>query len=226
MALLGALADAIPSGVTYRQSWLPTRTNWLPFYWRGFRQTTRYTLRVDLGRTPADLRGAATTACRGAARKAQSRLGVEVFELRSLEDFLAQNRNVFQRKGMERPFAPTVVERIHRTAADLGRLEMLQAVDGEGRIHAAGLFVWDSTVCYYLLGGTDPDLRNSGAMNLLIFEAFGRAADRGLTTFDFEGSMIEPIEFFFRSFGAAQVPYFAVMGPADTMLGRVLSLRG
>jgi len=29
-------------------------------------------------------------------------------------------------------------------------------------------------------------------------------------SFDFEGSMIEPIERFFRAFGAIQTPYFAI----------------
>jgi len=28
--------------------------------------------------------------------------------------------------------------------------------------------------------------------------------------FDFEGSMIEPVERFFRSFGAQRVPYFGI----------------
>jgi len=41
--LLQALIDQLPSFDHFAQKWHYHYTNWLPFYWRGFRQTTRYT---------------------------------------------------------------------------------------------------------------------------------------------------------------------------------------
>ena len=78
-----------------------------------------------------------------------------------------------------------------------------------GRVHAAMLLVWDERRCYYLQGGGDPALRNSGAHSLLVWEAIQRAASKS-RLFDFEGSMVESVERFFRAFGARQSPYSQV----------------
>ena len=88
---------------------------------------------------------------------------------------------------------------------------MFFAVDGDSRIHAALYLVRDADYAYYLLGGADPRLRNSGAQLLLFWEAIKLAATLNVK-FDFEGSMIEPIERVFRAFGAVQVPYMKVYG--------------
>ena len=83
---------------------------------------------------------------------------------------------------------------------------VLGARDGNGKLHAVGYFIGDKNTVYYLAGGGDSNLRNSGAMSLLMWHAIKKVS---LTSkiFDFEGSMIEPIERFFRSFGAQQVSY-------------------
>lgn|GEM_PF-4541022 len=52
-------------------------------------------------------------------------------------------------------------------------------------------------------------LRTSGASSLLLWEAI-RFALQVAERFDFEGSMFEPIERFFRGFGAVQKPYFQI----------------
>jgi len=71
----------------------------------------------------------------------------------------------------------------------------------------------DTSYAYYLLGGADPRLRSSGAQSLLFWEAIKLASRKNLK-FDFEGSMIEPIERVFRAFGAVQVPYLQIYGAA------------
>jgi hypothetical protein len=86
---------------------------------------------------------------------------------------------------------------------------MLFAQDAQGRLHAAAYIVWDEQAAYYLMGGADPELRTSGATSLLMWEAI-KFASTVTQTFDFEGSMIESIERFFRAFGAKQKRYFRV----------------
>jgi hypothetical protein len=82
-------------------------------------------------------------------------------------------------------------------------------------VHAVVWVVWDRQAAYYLLAGAEPDLRNSGASSLLAWEAIMRSREH-TDVFDFHGSMRQPIERFFRSFGARQTPYLSVtrMGPA------------
>jgi len=82
-------------------------------------------------------------------------------------------------------------------------------IDKEGKIHAAVYLVWDENSAFYLMGGGDPELRNSGTTSLCMWEAIQFAA--GVTKrFDFEGSMIEPVERFVRAFGAKQYQYFSI----------------
>jgi len=45
--LLNELIDALPAHDRFHQHCEPRFTNWLPFYWRGFTQTTRYSYVLD-----------------------------------------------------------------------------------------------------------------------------------------------------------------------------------
>ncbi len=76
-------------------------------------------------------------------------------------------------------------------------------------MHAACLFVWDNLYCYYLFGAANPEYKTSGAMSLLIWEGIKLAKSRHVD-FNFEGSMIKPVERFFRNFGGSQLPYFRI----------------
>ena len=62
---------------------------------------------------------------------------------------------------------------------------------------------------YSVLGGGDPELRNSGAQTLAIWESI-KFASTVCRSYDFLGSMIEPIEKFVHDFGAVQKPYFEI----------------
>lgn len=74
------------------------------------------------------------------------------------------------------------------------------------------------------MGGGDPALRNSGATSLCMWEAI-RFAATVTKSFDFEGSMIEPVERYFRAFGAIQTPYFSVSKTPSRLLSSYQVLR-
>jgi lipid II:glycine glycyltransferase (peptidoglycan interpeptide bridge formation enzyme) len=80
----------------------------------------------------------------------------------------------------------------------------MYAIDRESNIHAAIFVVWDHESAYYLLGGGDTDYRNSGATSLLLYNAIKKVSAK-VDRFDFEGSMMEPIERFVRGFGSKQI---------------------
>jgi len=101
---------------------------------------------------------------------------------------------------------------------------VLIAEDENGAAHAGVLIVWDAESCFYLMGGGDPTLRSSGASSLCVWEAI-RHASTVSREFDFEGSMIEPIERFFRGFGAVQRSYFLVRRIDSTVLSIAHALR-
>lgn len=183
-----------------------TVTNALPFHWLGFGQTTRYSYLLE---DPADLHGiwngmAETT--RRAIRKAQK--VVEVVE-GDVDSLTSLARATFRRREMSLPYSERALSRAVDAARAHASGTIRSAVDSQSRKHASALFVWDSERVYYLVGGADSELRSSGAMSLVIWDGIQLANQLGLR-FDFEGSMIAPIERFFRGFGGRPEPYLHV----------------
>ena len=115
-----------------------------------------------------------------------------------------------------------VVHRLDEACLDRQARKILIAEDPNGRHHAGVYLVWDANSAYYLMGGSDPELRSSGATSLCMWEAL-RFAATVTQRFDFEGSMIEPIERYFRAFGARQVPYLA-LSRTDSSLFKVIAI--
>jgi hypothetical protein len=127
---------------------------------------------------------------------------------------------------MELPFDEQLVRRIDAACAGRSARKMFAARDPQGRVHAILYHVYDSKCMYYLMQGSDPALRSSGAALLAQWHAIQYAASV-TDVYDFEGSMLENVEPLFRSFGAAQKPYFTIFkSAADTSFRGVLrSLR-
>ena len=71
------------------------------------------------------------------------------------------------------------------------------------------LYAYDEKTCYYLIAGADPTYRASGAQTLVLDSGI-EFASKHSKAFDFEGSMIEGIENFFRRFGADRVLYYQI----------------
>jgi hypothetical protein len=94
---------------------------------------------------------------------------------------------------------------------------MLFAVDEKERVHSVAYVVWDAGSAYLLMSGSDPEVRESHAGTLVVWEAIQFAAGVA-PQFDFEGSMLEPVERFFRAFGAEQRPYFHVTKTSSRLM--------
>jgi ubiquinone/menaquinone biosynthesis C-methylase UbiE len=204
---LRELVDSLPRFDLFRQAFHPSMTNWMPLYWSDFQATVRYTYRLedlaDLDRVWSGFRPSLRREVRRAERKVTVRTDL------GLDAFLDVNERSFRRQNLPLPYSRELVERLDAACAARDARRMFFAVDGQDRIHAAVYVVWDDDSAYYLMGGGDPELRSSGGGNLLVWEAV-RFCSGVTRCFDFEGSMIPSLEWFFRSFGARQVPYLLV----------------
>lgn len=220
--LMTELIQQLPKCQFFYQNWHYSLTNWLPFYWSGFEQTTRYTYVIedltDVGATFASFQ----ENIRREIRKAIKRNIVVSCE-HSIDEFADLNRKTFERQGMALPYSESLVKDIAHYASERGQCKWFIAKDEDGSTHAGVLIVWDSESAYYLLGGGDPSLRTSGATSLCMWEAIKFAS--GVTKkFDFEGSMIPPIEKFVRGFGAKQYPYFLITKSSSLLLGLIVKI--
>ncbi|HUG58395.1 MAG TPA: GNAT family N-acetyltransferase [Candidimonas sp.] len=207
--VLEKLIELLPPFDHFKQKWHYTQTNWLPFYWRGFKQTTHYTYLLSLLGGEEALWQGFQENVRREIRKATSRGGLEVRQDLPVADFFRLNKLVFNRQKIAVPYSENLVDRIDQACATQNRRKIFIAQDAEGTLHAGVYIVWDDNSAYYLMGGSDPDLRNSGAMSLCMWEAIKFAA-KVTKNFDFCGSMIEPVEHYVRAFGGVLTPYFTV----------------
>lgn len=215
--LMGQLIDQLPQFDLYFHNWHYSVNNWLPFYWRDFKQSTRYTYVLDNLSDPHSIWSGFQENIRTDIRKAESRFGLRVRDDLGVECFLDLNRKSYARQSMGVPYADELVRRLDLACEIRSCRKIWIAEDQQGRAHAGIYVVWDENSAYYLMGGGDPELRSSGATSLCLWQAIRHAAsvtDR----FDFEGSMIEPVERFFRGFGARQVPYFSIFKTPSRLL--------
>lgn len=202
------LIDRIGPFSSFHQNFHENFTDWLPFHWRGFSQSTRYTYVLDDIADCDRIWETMRPHHRKAIRKAQ-RLGIRVRDDLPLERFLELNRKTFSRQQIEPPATDLAIRRLDAAlAANAGR-RIFAGVDAQDRVHAAVYVAWDNGTAYYLMGGSEPELRASGAQLLAMWEAI-RASRDFATRFDFEGSMLPQIERVFRGFGATQRPYFSI----------------
>jgi hypothetical protein len=205
--LLGQLIDMLPPFDVMRMCFAPTMTSWLPFYWAGFEATVCYTFRIehlsDLDRVQHEFQDHV----RRGIRKAQR--NVEVDHDFPLEELLRLDAQTYARQGLKLPHSYEVLRRLDAACAARGSRRILGAVDADGRTHAALYVAWDERTLYALMSARDPELQAVGANTLLYWEAI-RLASQVSRVFDFEGSMVEPIEHYFRGFGGRQMPYFCI----------------
>lgn len=184
----------------------------LPFHWKGFTLWQRFTYRLDLSPDEKALFSQFAAPLQRQIKKA-GRNGIQIEESKDFSTLLSllriqeQNGRFPLGKHRERH---SIFQRLaeYLLSTDKGKLYL--ALNGEGKLLAAGLFGYHVTTCRYLTGAYDPQGGDSGAMSLLMWEAIRKAQIRGMDVFDFEGSMIEGIEAFFRKFGSLPTPYLQI----------------
>lgn len=191
--------DCIKQNIHY------TVQNWLPFHWNGFQQTTRYSYLLNL----EELDTVFTKINRNMRRnikKAQALVSVE--RGGDLAQFYEINKKSFERQGISIPYSLPQLEKHDAALVKRNARELFFAKDEYGQIHSAAYLIWDKRSSYYHLSGDHPELRQSGAGILLVWEAIQfTKKELGLDVFDFEGSMLKPVEQIRRQFGAKQQPY-------------------
>jgi hypothetical protein len=204
------LIDRIPKCDYFCQYFHYEVTNWLPFFWRGFSQTTGYTYLLtdltDLDKIWLHMRHSVRTNI----RKAIGRFKLTVRADLGIDDFLS----VYERAVREGGYPPVaesrVIRRVDSACEERDARRILCAIDSDSRIHAVTYIVWDELSAYCLISSRNSQcLPSSGALSLLLWEAIKLAATR-TQRFDFDGAMLESVEGFFRDFGAKQVGYHRV----------------
>ena len=206
---LDELVRQLPRTAFFRQNFHPDIQNWLPLYWAGFRQTTRYTyvfndLR-DLEKTKAAFKNTLRTDLKKAEQAAKIHRNDDsaalLFQLHEMS---------FQRKNLHLPYSFETFRRLHSALSERQQAAIFIAHDRRSNILHAGLcLAFDEYRASVLLTGADPVFKTHCAVWGLFWEAMKFCSERNLSL-DFEGSMERNIERGFRAFGAKLTPYHQI----------------
>ena len=222
MKILRAFAAQLSRYKLFFQAFHPCLSNWLPFYWSGFRQTTRFTYALDDLSDLSRVWQGMSEAARCKVRKAE-KAGLRVVPCGIDEVYKCECQS-FLSQGRRPTHSETLLRKLHDSAKDNASGACFAVVDGDGNTYSAWFLVWDKNRAYDLVGGVDRELKNSSANSFGKWNAIQFAAQRS-RAFDFAGSVIEGVERFNRSFGARQVPYNYVM-KAPTLVNCCLQFAG
>jgi GNAT acetyltransferase-like protein len=202
--ILEDLIRQVPRVAIFGQKFQFHLRDWLPFYWKGYKQETRYTFRFenpDPEAIYANFSKSFKRNLRAGERKFKVETSTDVTELYRLV------QRVFEIRKDAIPFDLNTLNNAYAQVHARHQSTIYRAV-GEDGVNAAILTVWDDDTTYYLLGGrAGSSTKNS--TQILLWHAIKDAAERG-HHFDFEGSMIKGVNRFFQSFGPEMVEYHYV----------------
>ena len=201
------LIEQLPKVDYFDQSFHYSITNWLPFYWKGYTQTTKYTYVIENLSDTENVFKNFDNAKRRHIKRAEKIVEVK-FDL-PVKEFYEHHKMTLEKQGDKIAYSFEHFESMYKSTYSHNAGKSIYAIDSDGNIHAAFFVIWDKNSAYYLISTIDPSFRSSGATSLLmkkIIEFLSTKTDR----FDFEGSMIEPVEKSFRQFGAKQKLYFNI----------------
>jgi hypothetical protein len=190
--------------------------NWLPFYWQGFKQTTRYTYILDNIKDYDNIAQKYAKSKKQPIQKAKEKLKFK-YDL-SKDVFYTYFTNVIHERNKEVGFSKELFFRLYDAIYMHRAGRVFYCDDEKNNIHAINMIVWDMKSAYYLLAMRKKEYNTSGGTEFLIDEIIKYVA-QFVDCFDFEGSMIKGVEESYRRYGAHQAEYYQISRITNLFLG-------
>jgi lipid II:glycine glycyltransferase (peptidoglycan interpeptide bridge formation enzyme) len=212
--LMNGLIEQLPAYDDFDQNFHYTITNWLPFYWKGFKQTTRYTYLLNCVENLEKIQSDFEKSVRTKIRKAISN-DISIIENDEVDTLFKLHATTYRKQGIRMPYTLDELKKLYIACKKHDAVQMLFAKYRD-EIIAGVFYVYDKMSLYAILGGSDRYKKDTGAEYLLDWEMIKFCHDKKIY-FDFEGSMLEGVERRNRAFGAVQKPYFQISDTSKRM---------
>lgn len=194
-------------------------TNWQPFYWKGFQQTTRYSSRIAKDQPVDQVFNGINKRLKVYIKKNEANMKVEVSD--DISEIWNINKDTFDRKDTSIPYSLDFLKRMDSACKEHDCRKILISRNESDKIMAFVYFVWDSEDVYLLLGGRDTEYDKANIKANLVWESIKTALSMG-KNFDFEGSMMEGVQHNNSLFGCTVEPYSSIkksiLTPYDEMM--------
>ena len=183
--------------------------------------TVQQTFLLDLGETEEVLLSNIKDTARRNIRQAEKEI-VITNDPAHLKDLYNFQKNTLANKGTFFAYSLADMQQL-MDACLVNKSAALWVAKAGDVIQAIVWQVWDKNCSYYLMGGQNHEANSYKAMTALLWHMIKDAKQRGHTTFDFEGSMDEGVERFFRNFGGERALYL-VLQRNDSVLWKLKKL--
>jgi len=201
------LIRQLPAYSYFNQHFHPSFTHGQALHWTGMNQSTYYSSQIDIKQSLETIYNNFEGSVRTDIRKAEAQLSLEMAD--DVSRFYELSQKSFQAQSKNAPYDLELLLRLDAELSSRSKRDILLAVDKEGRAHAGIYIVKEKGTLYTLMMGSDPDLRQSGAVSFLMWRLI-KLYHKDYETLDFCGSMIQSIQRLFRSFGSMQMPYLRI----------------
>ena len=177
-----------------------------PFYWKDFKSIPNYTYIINLEKSTDEIEKDFSTERRNDIKKA-IKDGIETRMCQDNSIIKSLVIKTFDRKQTSAD--KNMIDRILFDFAD--KTNSFSFVSYRNDIPIATSFcIYDKNTAYYLLGGYDSKNKHAGAGALAVSSAIKHSKELGIKNFDFEGSMLQEVESYFRGFGGDLTPYYSI----------------
>lgn len=180
--------------------------NWLPFYWAGFRQTTRYSYRILNIKEHSVVFNGYAKYKKQKIQKAKNLCLKYDLDFNKFYDYFEET---IKERGEKVSYSRELFVNLCKAVYEHDQGRIFYCEDETGNIHAVNLTVWDNEAAYYLVAMRKSDYKTSGGTEFLVDETI-KYVSQFVDIFDFEGSMIKGVEESFRYYGANQTEYYSV----------------
>lgn len=185
---------------------LPGITNWQPFHWQGFSQTTRYTYVLENLLDLTRIWNGFHKRVRHYIRSVEKKLTIEPA---TAEDIFLLSEPTYHRRDLQTPYTESYIRRLFTAARQHHTSRAIKAMDEKQQPVGIHWMVWDGEKAYGVILG-HAAAAPQGTSLFLLWDQFRFASRQGLSCFDFQGSMMESVALFNRRMGAEPRPYFCM----------------
>lgn len=212
--IVNQVVDSLPPYDSFRVQFGLDFTDWTPFYWRGFQQTTYYTYAMDPKNysSEEELFNSFHKYRRMNLRKAQKRYTVE--KIGSGEVFYDFLEDAYREKKKELSYSRECFLRLDHALEKRNARIIYFAKDMEGDVSAADYLVCDRERRYSIFGSFRQQA--VGARELLSWTGMKECFWEKII-YDFEGSMIPGVAEYNRRFCVEKNPYFLISSESGKM---------
>ena len=182
-------------------------TNWQPFYWAGFEQTTIYTYIFEKGFSLEEVWENMNPKVRTLINKGKKELHIEVSN--DVELMYQLLEDTFKKQNQKFPMTLLQLKNLYNAIISNKSGKMFIAKGSDNQLYGMELIIFDEYSVYNLLSVINLKFPHQSTSRALLWRGIQYAHENNLA-YNFEGSMIKNVNQIYSSFGAKQVPYFLI----------------